>query len=203
MYKKSDKAELTVRDKMQLILDIGQLMMENGASSKRVVRDMLRAAAYLGIYWENVQIHITYSTIMINVDDGVTSETMFRKCYKHGVNMMTTLLANQLSWDALKSNESYLIYRNQMMTIQQMARKRLYPQWLTLFCIGMASSAFCLLFGGHWYEALYTFIAAVVGAYVKTLCERFGVNIYIGIAASAFFATATAYLTLYIPGPPC
>ena len=57
---------------MQLILDIGQLMMENGASSKRVVRDMLRAAAYLGIYWENVQIHITYSTIMINVDDGVT-----------------------------------------------------------------------------------------------------------------------------------
>ena len=81
---------------MQLILDIGQLMMENGASSKRVVRDMLRAAAYLGIYWENVQIHITYSTIMINVDDGVTSETMFRKCYKHGVNMMTTLLANQL-----------------------------------------------------------------------------------------------------------
>lgn len=50
---------------MQLILDIGQLMMENGASSKRVVRDMLRAAAYLGIYWENVQIHITYSTIMI------------------------------------------------------------------------------------------------------------------------------------------
>ena len=106
---------------MQLILDIGQLMMENGASSKRVVRDMLRAAAYLGIYWENVQIHITYSTIMINVDDGVTSETMFRKCYKHGVNMMTTLLANQLSWDALTSNESYLIYRNQMMTIQQMA----------------------------------------------------------------------------------
>ena len=164
MYKKSDKAELTVRDKMQLILDIGQLMMENGASSKRVVRDMLRAAAYLGIYWENVQIHITYSTIMINVDDGVTSETMFRKCYKHGVNMMTTLLANQLSWDALTSNESYLIYRNQMMTIQQMARKRLYPQWLTLFCIGMASSAFCLLFGGHWYEALYTFIAAAMAA---------------------------------------
>ena len=158
---------------MQLILDIGQLMMENGASSKRVVRDMLRAAAYLGIYWENVQIHITYSTIMINVDDGVTSETMFRKCYKHGVNMMTTLLANQLSWDALTSNESYLIYRNQMMTIQQMARKRLYPQWLTLFCIGMASSAFCLLFGGHWYEALYTFIAAVVGAYVKTLRRQY------------------------------
>ena len=49
MYKKSDKAELTVRDKMQLILDIGQLMMEKGASSKRVVRDMLRAAAYLGL----------------------------------------------------------------------------------------------------------------------------------------------------------
>lgn len=184
---------------MQLILDIGQLMMENGASSKRVVRDMLRAAAYLGIYWENVQIHITYSTIMINVDDGVTSETMFRKCYKHGVNMMTTLLANQLSWDALTSNESYLIYRNQMMTIQQMARKRLYPQWLTLFCIGMASSAFCLLFGGHWYEALYTFIAVMTSVPNFTGVRIAPESLYIAQALAAAMAAAGFCVMFNIP----
>lgn len=57
---------------MKLILDTGQLLMENGSGSKRIVRDMLETAAYLGIYWQDVQIHLTYSTIMINVDDGKT-----------------------------------------------------------------------------------------------------------------------------------
>lgn len=62
---KISNSSLSIRSKMTLILDTGQLMMESGAGSKRIVRDMLRTAACLGIYWEDVQIHITYSTIMI------------------------------------------------------------------------------------------------------------------------------------------
>ena len=62
---KISNSSLSIRSKMTLILDTGQLMMESGAGSKRIVRDMLRTAACLGIYWEDVQIHITYSTIMV------------------------------------------------------------------------------------------------------------------------------------------
>lgn len=50
-----------MRDKMRLILDTGQLMMQSGADTERVVRYMLRAAAYLGIYWNKIQLHRTYS----------------------------------------------------------------------------------------------------------------------------------------------
>ena len=56
---KISNSSLSIRSKMTLILDTGQLMMESGAGSKRIVRDMLRTAACLGIYWEDVQIHIT------------------------------------------------------------------------------------------------------------------------------------------------
>ena len=52
-------SSLSIRDKMKLILDTGQLMMESGAGSKRIVRDMLRDAEWLGILWEDVEIHIT------------------------------------------------------------------------------------------------------------------------------------------------
>lgn len=51
---KISNSSLSIRSKMTLILDTGQLMMESGAGSKRIVRDMLRTAACLGIYWEDV-----------------------------------------------------------------------------------------------------------------------------------------------------
>lgn len=98
---KISNSSLSIRSKMTLILDTGQLMMESGAGSKRIVRDMLRTAACLGIYWEDVQIHITYSTIMINVDDGEKAYTMFRKCYRHGINMTALLQTSEASWEAL------------------------------------------------------------------------------------------------------
>lgn len=196
----NDKNTLTIRDKMKLILDTGQMMMESGAGSKRIVRDMLQTAAYLGIYWEDVQIHITYSTIMINVDDGKKTHTMFRKCYRHGVNMLTFLQTSKTSREALYENEPYGVFVNRLHKIREHCTNRIYPEWLAILAIGLASSAFCLIFGGHEVEALYTMLAAITGALVKYACTRIEFNGYVTIAASAFAATITAYLTMYLPG---
>lgn len=193
-------SSLSIRDKMKLILDTGQLMMESGAGSKRIVRDMLRAAACLGIYWEDVQIHITYSTIMINVDDGKKTHTMFRKCYRHGVNMTTILQTSEASWEALYKNDSYDTFRQHLDYIRHNFGNRIYPEWMVILAIGLASASFCLIFGGHAVEALYTLLAAILGALVKFVCTKLEINGYITIAASAFSATLMAYLTMYLPG---
>lgn len=197
---KEEKEPLSTREKIKLILDIGQLMMENGADSKQIVRDMLRCAAYLGIYWEQIQIHITYFTIMISVDEEEKTITMFRKCYRHGVNMNTILQVSRLSWRALQNNEPYGMLREHLQEIRQNAEKRLYSPAMTFCAIGLASAAFCLLFGGAWYEAIYTFFAAVIGAVVRSFCERNMINGYLGIAASAFASTFTVYFSMYLPG---
>lgn len=175
----NDKNTLTIRDKMKLILDTGQMMMESGAGSKRIVRDMLQTAAYLGIYWEDVQIHITYSTIMINVDDGKKTHTMFRKCYRHGVNMLTFLQTSKTSREALYENEPYGVFVNRLHKIREHCTNRIYPEWLAILAIGLA---------------------AITGALVKYACTRIEFNGYVTIAASAFAATITAYLTMYLPG---
>lgn len=175
----NDKNTLTIRDKMKLILDTGQMMMESGAGSKRIVRDMLQTAAYLGIYWEDVQIHITYSTIMINVDDGKKTHTMFRKCYRHGVNMLTFLQTSKTSREALYENEPYGVFVNRLHEIREHCTNRIYSEWLAILAIGLA---------------------AITGALVKYACTRIEFNGYVTIAASAFAATITAYLTMYLPG---
>ena len=73
--------------KTELLLSIGQLLMENGADTIRIIRDMKRVAAYMGIKEEQFNLHIMYTTLMLNISDENHSYTNFRKCHKHAVDM--------------------------------------------------------------------------------------------------------------------
>ena len=86
--------------KMHLLLHTGQLLMENGADSDRTVRDMMRAAAFMGISKDRIHQHVMYTTLMLNVNDTRHSYTEFRKCTKHGVNMTTLSAVSKLTWRA-------------------------------------------------------------------------------------------------------
>lgn len=198
--KKQTAEDLSVKDKMSLILDVGQLMMENGSESTRLVRDMLRTAAYFGIYWEQIQLHITYTTIMMNVDAGEQSYTMFRKCYRHGVNMAVILKVSQLSWEALQKNYSYRQFQDKLKEIRKNTLRRSYPQAFVFFCGALASGGFCMLFGGNVITAVYTMIAAIIGILARYACDSLEVNSYVGIAVSAFASTFAAYFAFFLPG---
>ena len=63
--------------KMHLLLHTGQLLMENGADSDRTVRDMMRAAAFMGISKDRIHQHVMYTTLMLNVNDTRHSYTEF------------------------------------------------------------------------------------------------------------------------------
>lgn len=125
---------------------------------------------------------------------------MFRKCYRHGINMTAVLQASRASRNALYQNAPYDRFVTHLNHIQESSTRRIYPEWMVILAIGLASSAFCLIFGGHAVEALYTMLAAMAGALVRYLCSRVEFNVYVTIAASAFAATVTAYFTMYLPG---
>jgi uncharacterized membrane protein YjjP (DUF1212 family) len=189
---------ISMREKMNFILDIGQLLMENGAGSTRVVRDMYRSAAYWGIHWEDIQLHVMYTTIMMNIDDGHRAYTMFRKCYRHGINMTTILEVSSLTWGSLQHNYSYETYREKLDAIKKEAPKS-YPFLFTAFCGALASAGFCMIFGGDLWAALFTIVAAFCGSLAKKGCDRLEVNSYVGIAASAFISTLVAALAIFLP----
>ena len=93
----ADDDNKTLNYKMKLLLDIGQTLMESGADCARVIRDMKRAAVHLRIPAENIQSHVTYTTLMLNVCDGERSFTQFRKCMKHGVNLAVLAAVSTLT----------------------------------------------------------------------------------------------------------
>ena len=80
IYSASCDSNKTLNRKMKILLDIGQTLMENGADCARIVRDMRRAAVHLRIPAEQIQSHVTYTTLMLCVSDGERSFTQIRKC---------------------------------------------------------------------------------------------------------------------------
>ena len=47
-----------IRKKVKILLRMGCLLSENGANANQIVRDMHRAAAYMGIPADHLHIHI-------------------------------------------------------------------------------------------------------------------------------------------------
>lgn len=186
-----------IGQKMQLLLRTGQILMENGANTDRIVRTMKRVAAYMYIPEERLHIHITYTTIMANVSDGGHSITKFQKCYKHGVDMAIISAVSKLSVNALERDYSLEEYERQLDILFE--RDRFYKSLLVTVGAGFACGGFCKLFGCDWPAFFYTSICAMIGFYTRNQCKRMDINSYVGIFIATFVSTCLAFLTIFLP----
>lgn len=183
--------------KAELILTVGQLLMENGADTPQIVRDMKRVAAYMGIPAEKFHLHIMYTTLMLNISDEHHSHTSFRKCPKHAVNMKIISAVSKLTWRALRDHYTLDEFKGELKSIVNRPR---YNHWLSICAAGTGCGAFCTLFGCDLNAAIYTVIAAIIGKIVQIQCaERFGINPYVSMTFAAFSATIVAYFTHLLP----
>ena len=183
--------------KAELILTVGQLLMENGADTTQIVRDMKRVAAFMGIDEAKFHLHIMFTTLMLNISDEHHSHTSFRKCPKHGVNMKTISAVSRLTWRALREHYTLDEFKSELDAV---AKRPRYPQWLTILAAGSGCGSFCTLFGCDFNAAIYTAISAMVGKIVQMQCaERFGINPYMSMMIAAFSAVSVADLMHFLP----
>ena len=187
----ADDDNKTLNYKMKLLLDIGQALMENGADCARVVRDMKRAAVHLRIPAENIQSHITYTTLMLNVCDDERSFTQFRKCMKHGVNLAVLAAVSKLTWRILRGNTPVAATENAIARIR--ARALCYPHWGIALGAAVGSGGSCKLFGGSWEESLVAAIAALMGFIAHRLSNKYAFNPYACAMITGFVATIFAW----------
>ena len=187
----ADDDNKTLNYKMKLLLDIGQALMENGADCARVIRDMKRAAVHLRIPAENIQSHITYTTLMLNVCDDERSFTQFRKCMKHGVNLAVLAAVSKLTWRILRGNTPIAATENAIARIR--ARALCYPHWGIALGASVGSGGSCKLFGGSWEESLVATIAALMGFIAHRLSNKYAFNPYACAMITGFVATIFAW----------
>ena len=194
---RDSKDTQNMEKKIYLILRIGQILMESGADTNRIVRNMKRVGSFLNIPEKKLHIHITFTTIMVNISMGEKSLTNFQKCYKHGIDMTAISAISKLSWRAIEENLSIKEFEHQLKIICN--RKRHYKKPVVLLGAGVACGGFSLLFGGDIFAFLYTSICAMIGFWMRTRCHAWNVNPYASIAISAFVATISAYFMHFLP----
>ena len=183
--------------KVSLILRVGQLLMENAADTNRIVRSMKRTAAYAGIFGDQLQIHVTYTTLMVSVSVGNYHLTKLQKCYQHNVDMNIISEISKLTWAAIEQDYSLDKFKAEL---DKMERKK---GKYTTFIINLGAALACggvgKMFGCDFVAALYTALAAFIGFFVRNLCVKIQINPYIAIAISSFVATIIAYFTHFLP----
>lgn len=172
--------------------------MENGADSDRTVRDMMRAAAFMGIPKDRIHQHVMYTTLMLNVNDDTHTYTEFRKCTKHGVNMTTLSAVSKLTWRAMARKYTLAEFSRQLDHIRDLPRN--YPGWMTAMGAGAACGGFCKLFGGTWGDFWLTAACAATGFWIRRCCTGYGFNPYAVIAITSFMTTMIAWATQFLTG---
>ena len=186
--------------KLHLLLHTGQLLMESGADTNRIARDMTRAAAFMGIPEEKIHMHIMYTTLMLNISDDDHSYTSFRKCRHHGINMTVISALSKLSWRAMEEKYSLQMYEAELQRIQTLEQHRHYSVWMSAIAAGLACGGFCKLFGSDWIAFFWTAVCAALAFTVRRFCNKMEINPYAGISISAFTATILAYFTQFFSG---
>lgn len=194
----SDSLEL-LRRKLDLLLRTGQLLMESSADTSRIIRNMDRTAAYLGLPETKLHIHVTYNMLMVNLSDETHSFTKFQRCDKHGINMDAISAVSKLSWHAIKEDYSLDRYEQELEAIKN--KKRNYTPWQTAIGAGFACGGFCIQFGCDWTAFFYASIAAILGFRLRAKLNELGSNGYANIAVAAFVSTLLAWLSAYISMP--
>ncbi len=197
--KKPSYSEKTVRRKLDLLLRTGQLLMESAADTSRIMRNMKRTAAYLGLPDEHLNISINYDMLMVNLSDEEHSFSKFQRCEKHGINMTAISAVSKLSWRAIREDYSLERYEAELDKIQ--SRKRNYSPWMVTIGAGFACGGFCIQFGCDWPAFLYASIAAIIGFRLRTILNELGSNTYMNIAIAAFVSTLLAWASAFISTP--
>ena len=190
------QSEKLLHRKLDLLLRTGKLLMESAADTSRVMRNMKRTAAYLGLPEENLHIYITYNMLMVNLGDEEHSYCKIQRCEKHGINMTAISAVRKLSWRAIREDYSLERYEEELENIR--TRKRNYTPWQVAVGAGFACGGFCIQFGCDWPAFFYASIAAILGFRLRAVLNESGSNHYMNIAIAAFAATLLAWASTFI-----
>ena len=182
-----------IRKKVKILLRMGCLLSENGANANQIVRDMRRAAAYMGIPANDLHIHIAYSNILINIHSPEDCFTSFRNVQYLGANMDIISSISVLTWTALR-NEYTLDEFSQ--ELEEIAKKDPpHSNATSAIFAGFACGAFPILFGGSIISAWITTFCALLGFIILLILKRFQINGYISIACAAAVSSGLAFLS--------
>ncbi|MBO6178275.1 MAG: threonine/serine exporter family protein [Selenomonadaceae bacterium] len=181
-----------MREKVDILLFLGELLMRSGAAAERIRREVMRTAVYMGFSEEEVALHINYTTLMINLRTEETSYTAFKKCLSHGVNMEVIYAISKIVRMAVKENLPLNTFKTALERAEKGAERPIGLFDVT--AAGLTCAGITKLFGGDWMAFIITAVASMFGYVVKKVMDKYKYNNLASTAVAAFVATSFALI---------
>ena len=173
-----------------LALDVGEGMLKNGAEVARVEDTIERICQAYGAVHVEVFTIISMINAAVRMPDGSYSSQL-RRVKQTSTNLDRLEGLNNLSRKICRETPSLDEFDEML---HELKTRRAYPKWVNLLSSAVATSAFCLFFGGGFLEALITlFIGA--GIYFINNYRSVRLNSMAKTVISSFFAATVAGLS--------
>lgn len=186
--------EQKIKELGHVLLQIGSLLMSNGASTARIRLTVDRIAKIFG-YESDMFITHRALTLQLSDDSHELSFNSLKRTSPHGVNFKLVSGISRMSWSVAEEHWTLEQIKAELIRLQALPH---YPRIITLTTVGIAGAAFCYFAGGRGWELLITFVATFVGLFVRQQANKSGFNIYLTIFLSALVATLIAgFFTKY------
>lgn len=140
-------------------MDIGHFLLAAGAETYRVEESIQRILYAYGVKHADVFAITNNITVTMTMADD-TCYTRLRRVYSRSTNYQIVEDLNNLSRYICRERPSVEEIRKQ---IQEMQKKKTYPEWAMIFLgFGGISMWFTLFFGGSWQDAAVAFVAGAM-----------------------------------------
>jgi uncharacterized membrane protein YjjP (DUF1212 family) len=181
-----------VKEVEEMLLDVGTLLMSNGASTGRVRITVNRIAEALGY---DVELLITSRSLMLTVteENGSAYTSSVRRTPPHSVNFRIVSGISRLSWRVI---EDKLTVEQINQDINRLTSLPNYPRLVVLSLVALAGTSFCRLFGGMGWELLITFVATFFGLFIRQEALKMRFNPYLAVVFASFGASMIAGLSV-------
>ena len=210
------KNQEEVKNLGKVLLEIGTLLMSNGASTARIRMTVDRIAHSFGY---NADMLITHRALTLSISDDENNQLYnnLKRTSPHGVNFKLVSGISRMSWRIVQQNWSIEQINEDLKRLQALPH---YPRIIILSFVSLAGASFCRLAGGNAIEMLIAFVATFAGLFARQEVLKKKFNPYIGVLVGATvsalisgsfsligpdfpfehgFATSVLYL---IPGSP-
>lgn len=194
---------ITLSETIEISMEIGKILLQNGSTANRVELMMCKVCKIFG--YPQTEAFVTPTGIFLTVSDGkenITTSIKRIENRKTDLGKITKIshLVNEMEkqycrdglcmWDADK-------FRDELRHIEN---ERAWPEWFTIFCGGLTSGCFCLLFGGSWLEFAVAYIVGVLVSLSLKLLGNLRLNSFLThIVGAALIVVFAKVLDIWVP----
>ena len=93
-----------LRRKLDLLVRTGALLMASNADCERIMRNMKRCEAYLGLPEEYIHIALNFDIIMVNLSDETHSFSKYQRVDSHCVEFTVISKISKMLWTAIRED---------------------------------------------------------------------------------------------------